>query len=234
MAESPGRFGLFWKTLNLKKLITDPVYRSSRWLYLTRPAEQQQVTTYTELDRYPLLFGAAKQALQRPPSRILSYGCSTGEEVASLRRVFPNAELVGADINPAALRAAESQYGGEGIRFVSSRADELSELAPFDAIFCMAVLQRFPSIIGSVENLDKIYPFDQFASEVQRLHEMLRVNGLLILHLTSYRFSDTPVFPLYEAVPSEIDRPWNPVTFAADGSRIRKGYGEVIFRRIRT
>jgi hypothetical protein len=224
---------MFWKMLDVKKLLSDPVYRSSRWLYLTAPGDQQQVTTYTEVDRYPLLFEVARVELSSTGSaKILSYGCSTGEEVSSLRRVFPDAELVGADINPAALREAEKLHGGPGIRYLSSRGDSLAALGPFDAVFCMAVLQRFPSVMYSMENLRELYPFEQFAAEVERLHELVAVGGLLILHLTSYRFSDVPISSHYELIPAELDRPWNPVNFEPDGSRNRKGYTDVVFRRL--
>ena len=52
----------------------------------------------TTLDRYPELFRAASQQMP-DATRILSYGCSTGEECATLTRYFPAAEIVGTDIN---------------------------------------------------------------------------------------------------------------------------------------
>lgn len=233
MAGFAGRVSMFWKTLDVKKLFADPVYRSSRWLYLTSSDKQQQVTTYTEADRYPLLFASVRAVLPTDtPAKILSYGCSTGEEVSSLRRVFPEAELVGTDINPAALKQAERLHGGERIRYVPSRHPSLRDMGPFDAVFCMAVLQRFPSIMGSLENLSDLYPFEQFSAEVERLHELVKVGGLLVLHLTSYRFADLPLADRYEAVPAEIDRPWNPVSFEPDGTRVRRGYTDVVFRRL--
>lgn len=234
MGTAPGRLTLFWKTLDIGKLLRDPVYRASRWLYLTSPNEQQQVTTYTELNRYPLIFEGAREALaeRAGPLRLLSYGCSTGEEVASLRSVFPEAEIVGADINPAALEQARDNHSGPRTRFVSSRSQELEGLGPFDAIFCMAVLQRFPSVVAELDSLADMYPFEQFSTEVGRLHGLVTEGGLLVLHLTHYRFADLPFSDGYATVPTEIDRPWNPVTFRPDGSRIRRGYTDVMFRRL--
>lgn len=233
MGGGPGRFTLFWKTLDIGKLLRDPVYRASRWLYLTSPGEQQQVTTYTEVDRYPLIFEGARTALagRAGPLKLLSYGCSTGEEVASLRDLFPDAEIVGADINPAALEQAHRRHSGPRTQFVSSRSDELVSLGPFDAIFCMAVLQRFPSVVAELDSLADVYPYAQFRDEVSRLHGLVAEGGILVLHLTHYRFADLELAASYETVPTEIDRPWNPVTFRPDGSRIRKGYRDVIFRR---
>jgi hypothetical protein len=56
---------------------------------------------YTLPDRYPWLFGfAATRIGSRPNLRILSFGCSRGEEVFSLRKYFPSAAVKGIDINP--------------------------------------------------------------------------------------------------------------------------------------
>ena len=37
--------------------------------------------------------------IARQDIKILSYGCSTGEEVLTLRNYFPNAHIIGAEIN---------------------------------------------------------------------------------------------------------------------------------------
>src|SRR5277367_5474893 len=56
---------------------------------------------FTLPDRYPWLFGfAATRIGSRPDLRILSFGCSRGEEVFSLRKYFPSAAVKGIDINP--------------------------------------------------------------------------------------------------------------------------------------
>ena len=90
----------------------------------------------TALNRYPEVFAAAAPGARR----ILSFGCSTGEECVTLAEYFPKAEIVGADINPVILLQAR-KHRSDRIRFVYASDRILSGLGGFDAIFCMAVLR---------------------------------------------------------------------------------------------
>ena len=81
-----------------------------------------QPSPYIVADRYPQFFAhVAGRLAHNPAPRILSFGCSTEDEVFTLRRYFPRAELVGIDINPRAIAKCERrlpQQGGDaGIRF---------------------------------------------------------------------------------------------------------------------
>lgn len=71
--------------------------------------------------------------------RILSFGCATGEELLLLSRLFPGAQLYGADIDWASLLAARALLGDRAIVFDSARTD-LGEVGPFDIIICNSVL----------------------------------------------------------------------------------------------
>src|SRR5262245_15793576 len=93
----------------------------------------------TALNRYPEVFAAAAAAAP-DARRILSFGCSSGEECVTLAEYFPKAEIVGADINPVILLQAR-KYRSDRIRFVYASDRILSGLGGFDAIFCMAVLR---------------------------------------------------------------------------------------------
>jgi hypothetical protein len=64
---------------------------------LLHPRTHQAKST-TKLNRYPEIFAAATKAA--PSARkILSFGCSTGEECVTLANYFPTAQIIGADIN---------------------------------------------------------------------------------------------------------------------------------------
>ena len=73
-----------------------------------------QESTATLINRYPNIFGFLRtvMATRHGPDlggetiRILSFGCSTGAEVLSVRAYFPDAEILGCDINTAALSAS--------------------------------------------------------------------------------------------------------------------------------
>ena len=60
-------------------------------------SDTHQPANHTWSNRYPDLFSDAAKAIA-DPVRILSYGCSTGEECWTLRHYFPNALGVGASI----------------------------------------------------------------------------------------------------------------------------------------
>ena len=70
----------------------------------------------TALNRYPEIFAAAAAAAPNA-QRILSFGCSTGEECVTLANYFPGAQIVGTDINPLNLLKAR-KHRSERVRFV--------------------------------------------------------------------------------------------------------------------
>ena len=69
---------------------------------LRRPVPGRfQPYPHTLPDRYPWLFDFAAAALDDLPApRLLSFGCSRGEEVLSLRRRFPDAAIKGPTSTP--------------------------------------------------------------------------------------------------------------------------------------
>ena len=89
---------------------------------LRRPVEGRfQPYAYTLPDRYPWLFDFAAERLGRIAApRLLSFGCSRGDEVFSLARRLPRATIKGIDIdlrNIAACRARLEPAQGHRIAF---------------------------------------------------------------------------------------------------------------------
>jgi len=137
------------------------------------------------MDRYPEIFSLCRDYLAgRPDLRILSYGCSTGEEVLTLRSYFPAAMIVGAEINPQSLAIARKKVSDDRVVLIESDSAAIRESSPFDAIFCMAVLQRTPMLIADqgVKDLSGIYPFEKFDAKVAELDTWLKTGGLLVVH----------------------------------------------------
>jgi hypothetical protein len=84
-------------------------------------------------------------------TRILSFGCSTGEELMTLRLLFPNARLFGCDIDWSALQKARSLNGANAEIFFSS--DEAIECSgPFDLIVCNSVLLSHTTVKNGVRS----------------------------------------------------------------------------------
>lgn len=80
-----------------------------------------------------------------PVSGILEIGCNCGPNLYLLARKFPEARIVGIDINPAAVQKGNEWFAQEGIKNVKllvGKADELGrfEDKAFDIVFTDAVL----------------------------------------------------------------------------------------------
>lgn len=184
-------------------LVSDAEGRSILRALAGNPRNLHQTMVLTWADRYPEIFAACREHLgDGPERRILSYGCSSGEEVLTLRRYFPAAMVVGAEINRRCLDACRRLPVDHRIAFVRSDLRALRALGPFDAVFCMAVLERTPHAIDArgIDNLRWIYPFKKFDRQVSRLDDLVKPGGLLVLHNTQYRFADATVAGRYAAL----------------------------------
>jgi len=187
----------------VKQILTDSQYRSFLRLRLGKPGVVHQVSNFTAQDRYPTIFKTSQAYFAGRPSRlkILSFGCSTGEEVFTLRKYFPEAEILGVDINPWNLKVCRMRNADPRIHFMLSDFGRMADYAPFDAIFCMAVLQRSEAVKPHVQNSTHFYPFDRFDAQIRELDALLAQGGLLALYHTLYRFTDTSIAQQYHTLP---------------------------------
>ncbi|MDQ1468817.1 MAG: hypothetical protein QOJ99_297 [Bryobacterales bacterium] len=87
-----------------------------------------------------------------------------GEEVLTLRTYFPTACIVGAEINRHSLSLCRKRKVDDRIVFLELHPAKIRETGPFDAMFCLAVLQRPPMRIVEkrIMNLKGIYAFQKF------------------------------------------------------------------------
>jgi hypothetical protein len=185
------------------RVCVDTDFRSILLLQWINSKNVHQTTSLTYMDRYPTIFSACRDYFDgKQDLKILSYGCSTGEEILTLRRYFPTAHIIGTDINKHSLAICRKLPVDKKIAFLYSTPSEIQKYGPFDAIFCMAVLQRKPHYIAAkgISSLKKIYPFKKFERKIIELDELINPQGLLVVHFTQYSLWDTIVAPKYKAL----------------------------------
>jgi SAM-dependent methyltransferase len=157
-----------------------------------------QPYSHTLPNRYPWLFEfAAEQLSGAQPRRLLSFGCSRGDEVFTLRSYFPDAELKGIDIsleNIDACRRRLKRENAQRTSFVAAANSRAEPAQHYDAVFCLAVLCHGDlSTLGAARS-DALMRFEDFADSVADLARCLKPGGLLMLHTTNFRFCDTETF----------------------------------------
>lgn len=210
-----------------KGILTEKNSRAIWYMRLFQPKRTHQTTADTCMNRYPGIFSACRDYFGTDAQiRILSYGCATGEEVVTLRQYFPNAEIVGAEINKNSLRICRSRNVDGKIRFIDSTPEEIRKNGPYDAVFCMAVFQRTPGKImeRNITDLSRIYPFSRFENQILDLDDCLKEKGLLILHLSQYDLCDTAVYHKYSPCGDWNQNFYGPYVFGQD-SKIKKEIG---------
>jgi SAM-dependent methyltransferase len=167
---------------------------------------------HTLPDRYPWVFGfAATRIGSRPDLRILSFGCSRGEEVFSLRKYFPSAAIKGIDINPRNIARCLARVRAENpanVTFEVAATANGEATGSYDAIFCLAVLVNGDLTTSGAQRCDPLLHFERFDRMVGDFARCLKSGGLLVLHTTNFRFCDTAVAPdfdvVYEADPKYL------------------------------
>lgn len=112
--------------------------------------------------------------------RVLDFGSGSGASTMILSRLFPSAELVGVELDPALLRLAEARlrfYRSHRVRFeLATQADALSPtLGTFDAIILNAVYEHMRP--------------DERRALLPILWSALNPGGLLLLCETPYRWA---------------------------------------------
>jgi len=188
----------------LWRLAVDRPYRNVMWLHLLRPKSAFQPFSTTRADRYPRIFDFVRTQLGAgSEAKILSYGCSTGEEVFSLRDYFPRAAIKGIDINPgniAVCRRRLEQTSDASLSFETASSTSAEAAASYDAIFAMAVLRHGDLAAPGVTRCDHLIRFEDFAKTVSDFRRCIKPGGLLIIRYSNFRLCDTPVAVDFETL----------------------------------
>jgi cyclopropane fatty-acyl-phospholipid synthase-like methyltransferase len=167
-------------------------------------AGQFQRYNHTLPDRYPWIFDFAADALSRVPTpRLLSFGCSRGDEVFALHRRFPAASITGIDVDPANIKHSKSRALEQGIRdahFLAAADTAAQANESYDAIFCLAVLCLGDLTTTGAIECEPYLSFERFEGVVEDFSRCLKPDGLLFLHTTNFRFCDTRTAARFDMV----------------------------------
>lgn len=211
------RRGAGWvRALDTLRALGSSEGRGLLWTRARHGGRLHQTSGYTEPERYPELFDLC--AAMRPgAARILSFGCSTGEELEAIRRRWPEAQIVGAEINPRSRRMAAKRLAHVvNIEVITPEAVD----GAFDLIFALAVLQVQPHRVADqgIADLSRIYPFARFDQRVERLAAMLAPPGLLCVMHAHYRVEDSRAAAVLDPLADSpaLEHP----IFAPDGKRL--------------
>jgi SAM-dependent methyltransferase len=170
---------------------------------LPRPG-QFQPYDHTLPNRYPWLFEFARTCLGNAQNlRILSFGCSRGDEVFALRNYFPATAIKGIDIDPRNIvrcLARARREKSAAMTFVAAANTESEPIESYDAIFCLAVLCHGDLAASGTRRCDPLLRFEDFDRMVAGFARCLKPGGLLLLHTTSFRFCDTSAFKEFDTV----------------------------------
>lgn len=131
---------------------------------------------------------------------ILSFGCSTGEELLSMKALFPGARLFGCDVDWHNLLKARALLGNDALVFQSSDA-AIRAHGPFDIILCNSVL--LASATGPKAPPSGISPA-LWSDVLSLLDSALKPGGVLQIINSNIPFRFHPIHAQYQALPSTL------------------------------
>ncbi|MFZ2403622.1 MAG: class I SAM-dependent methyltransferase [Methylobacter sp.] len=225
--------------VRLCRLLGNSGYRSVWRLKRNRPDNLFQPYPTTQHNRYPRIFAFVRERLSNVADlRLLSYGCSTGEEVFTLREYFPVAEIVGIDINPHNIAVCRKRLGRRSgdnhIRFEQAGSPEAEQDSSYDAVFCMAVLRHGDLGVGNAEFCTHLIRFSDFERTVTDLCRCLKPGGYLVIRHSNFRFADIAVASEFDNVLSfEAGTNGNTTPIYGSDNRLLANYvyNDVVFRK---
>ena len=219
-------------------LVTSARVRRSWILRLSRSRNLFQPYNDTGPDRYPVIFNDLRSRIGDDLDvRLLSFGCSVGDEVFTLRTYFDRASLTGIDISRGNIRECRKRQrrsGDERMRFVTAGTTGDEPDGHYDAVLCMAVLRHGDLTNRPPESCADKISFAAFERTVEDLSRCVKPGGYLVIVHSNFRFGDAGCAQAYEPVGTRARAPGEPLTplFGRDNRRLaEQEYPDVMFRK---
>ncbi|MCK4934434.1 MAG: methyltransferase domain-containing protein [Simkaniaceae bacterium] len=144
----------------------------------------------TKFDKYPELFQQAADLFQGSVIKILSFGSSTGEECYTLRKYFPKAKIIGAEIDRLLVNQCKICNQDQEMHFIHSRFSLLKKHSPLDIIFALNVFVRDVAC----PDLYPLYLFSYFEEQIQQFDQLLSPGGVIAINNSQHDFRKTQLF----------------------------------------
>ena len=175
-----------------------------------------QWANFTSTGRYEVQWQALRTLLQNQTPKeltIMSFGCSTGQELVELRTLLGplgQHHYFGVDLREDALAQARQLWHhleqlpylpqAQSASFITTA--QLQELVSAqhlqcDVICAMTVLCRYPET-AQLDNAQGVYAWEDFAVTLQLLDQALKPGGLLCLFNTNYALEDSALSAHYQ------------------------------------
>jgi hypothetical protein len=160
-----------------------------------------QTTNATHYDRYPEIFSVVSEICKGRRykehlylQRILSYGCSYGDEVKAFEeKYFTNDILYGVDINENCIENCKNS--GINAYFFTPNDFNVFKDLKFDFVFCMSVLCKMIHDIN-----EEPLKFEDFNNTCKYLDSKIKVGGYFIDYNSNYYFLDSDIGNNYEPI----------------------------------
>lgn len=147
-----------------------PKYNWTKSWYESNP-DYLQASHMTSGERFPLIFDNAKK-LYPDAKRVLSFGCSTGEEVEALAKRFPDAEIVGVDLDYSSISRARKSNKLPNVFFHT----DLGATGKYDLVTALMVFFC----------MEEPIPKDRFINNLLKLDKYINPNGVLMIYTSDY------------------------------------------------
>ncbi len=162
-----------------------------------------QKSTVTSTSRHNYLLQLIREKFPLHGYAMLSFGCSTGEEIESLQDIFQEnaVQLTGVDVNEDVLSTARKRFGPHAAFLTSVEFLKHSHLT-YDLITCFNVLCHHHSGQGSK---NEPIAFSVYEKSVLELVQRLKPGGILCIYGSNYCVKDISLPEDFDAVLIEID-----------------------------
>ena len=199
-----------------------------------------QTEKNTAYDRYPIVFRQSAEAVRREcptGARILSFGCSRGDEAMTLAEryfVDPQDRILGVDVAPEMVASArKANRVPERVSFELGDAGLLRRSGPFDAVFAMSVLCVWPKS-KNADDISGLFSFETFSALLEELDACVRMGGVMVVFNANYRFDDATVSRKYRQISPATGSSGFVHKFDRQGRRCPDfdAYSGVIFQKI--